>query len=292
MGRLIGDDEGADFVQHTVSAGDGLRLAIRDYGARQSPVVLCLTGVTRNARDFHPLASLLVDRFRVVVPDYRGRGGSEWDPDWRHYHPQVYLRDIADVLTALDIEHCAVVGTSLGGLLGFAMGVAMPTRIDGLLINDIGPIIPDAAIGPVRAFVSDSGRYATWEDAIGRLQGLFPSLPAEDDDDWLVLAKATFKDDGHGFLIPDWDPAIGRRLAEPPPSANMLWSLFDSLARRPLALVRGAESQFLSRDTSEIMQNRHPGMDYAEIENVGHAPSLVEPQSLDLVYRWLDRCSG
>lgn len=290
MGQLFGDDRGAVFRRHIVSSRDGLRLSIRDYGQRNRPAVLCLTGVTRNARDFHPLASALADRFRVLVFDYRGRGRSEWASDWRQYTPRVYLADISDMLTALDIGQCAVVGTSLGGLLAFAMGVAMPTRLRGALINDIGPAIPDAAIAPVRDFLAEPGRYADRSEARQKLQSLFPDLPAADDADWRVLVDATFVDRGDGFLVPDWDPAIGRSLTAPPPPEGDLWRLFDSLARLPLGLVRGAKSKFLTRELVERMKARRPDMAVAEIDGVGHAPSLIEPAALELVEHWLARC--
>lgn len=290
MGRLFGDDKGAAFRLHSVSANDGLRLAVREYGPRLAPVVLCLTGVTRNARDFHPLASALADRFRILVLDYRGRGRSEWSSDWRQYHPRVYLGDISDTLTALDVQHCAVIGTSLGGLLAFAMGVVAPTRITGALINDIGPTIPNEAIGPVRAFLAEPGRYTEWSDATVRLRTLFPDLPAVDEDDWRVLVEGTFVDRGDGVLVPDWDPAIRRGLAGPLPPETDMWRLFGSLAPRPLAVVRGTKSKFLTRDLLGDMKVRRPDMLTAEIEGVGHAPSLVEPGSLQLIERWLARC--
>ena len=196
------------------------------------------------------------------------------------------------VLTALDIEHCAVIGTSLGGLLACAMGVAMPTRIQGVVINDIGPVVPHAALEPVRTFVAHPGVYENWDEAIACLKSLFPDLPAEDADDWRTIAEATFREMGDGKLLPDWDPEIGRSIAGPPPPDSELWPLFDSLAGRPLGLLRGAKSQFLTAETFARMRLHRPDMYCAEIEDVGHAPSLVEPPSLDLIKDVLSQCFG
>lgn len=290
MGRLFGDDKGAPFRLRFIGVGDGLRLAVRDYGETRNPAILCLAGLTRNAKDFHPLASALHERYRIISFDYRGRGRSDWDPNWRHYVPGVYLGDVAHVLTALNVGRCAVIGTSLGGLLGFAMGIAMPTRIKGLMVNDIGPAISTAAIAPIRDFMSAGHAFNRLDEAVSYLMTVFPDLPAEDESDWRVIAGATFRDRGEGVLKPDWDPAIRRMLERPPPSKTELWPLFDSLARYPLGLVHGEKSRFLEKPQIELMLARRPDIITADIAGVGHAPSLMEPAAQTAIARWLERC--
>jgi len=290
LGLLIDDSAGASFRRHSIAAGDGLRLAVRDYGDETSPVVLCLTGLTRNAKDYHSLASALCDHYRVIALDYRGRGKSEWDSNPANYDPRTNISDIGHVLTALDIEHCAVVGTSLGGLLGFAMGIAMPTRILGLMINDVAPIITEDAITSISGYLKAPPIHRSWDEVVADLQKCFPDMPAQDDDDWLIIAKATFRQRDDGMIVPDWDHQIGRIIGGPPPDPEQLWRMFDSLGKRPVALVRGARSRFVTPDIADAMIERRGTLPCVVIEGVGHTPSLMEPDARALIDAWLLDC--
>src|SRR5581483_11660847 len=124
---------------------DGLRLFYRDYDEAEGAAtpVLCLSGLVRNSADFERVAARLAPKRRVIAPDYRGRGRSQYDPDWRRYEPRTYIGDIIDLLTVLGIERTVVIGTSLGGLLGMGLVALQPRLLAGLVLNDIGPeLIP------------------------------------------------------------------------------------------------------------------------------------------------------
>lgn len=292
MGLLIDDTAGAPFTLQTVGSGDGRRLAVREYGPRRAPTILCLTGLTRNAKDFHPLASTLCDRFRVISFDYRGRGQSEWDDDIKNYDPRTNIGDIGHVLTAMDVEHCAVIGTSLGGLLGFAMGIAMPTRIVGLMINDVAPVVSDAAVGSIKGFLQNPPLHESWDSVVNDLRTHFPDLPAEDEQDWMVIARSTFRERHDGKLEPDWDPKIGQLLDGPAANPDELWPMFDSLRNRPVALVQGERSKFVTPEIAEAMASRRESLPRTVIEGVGHTPSLMEPNARALIDAWLIDCFG
>ncbi|MGB1548561.1 MAG: alpha/beta fold hydrolase, partial [Alphaproteobacteria bacterium] len=127
---------------------DGLRLYFRDYGdplSEKAPL-LCLAGLTRNSSDFHDLATRLMGERRILALDYRGRGRSDYDPDWRHYEARTYLNDIHHLLTATGVHRVVLVGTSLGGILSMALGAVMPMALAGVILNDVGPVVSTAGL--------------------------------------------------------------------------------------------------------------------------------------------------
>src|SRR6185312_1826430 len=144
----------AAYREQRCASAEGLELYCRVYEtpASQPPAVLCLPGLTRNSRDFEALAPHLAARHRVICPDLRGRGLSARDPQWRNYHPGTYLGDLQRLLEALELERVAIVGTSLGGLLGMMLGATAPERVAGLVLNDIGPEVDPKGIERIKAY--------------------------------------------------------------------------------------------------------------------------------------------
>src|SRR5262249_34199486 len=134
---------------------DGLRLYFRDYGdpASERTPVLCLTGLTRNSADFHEVALRVAGERRVLAPDYRGRGRSAYDPDWRNYEPRIYVNDAAHLLAATGVERAVVIGTSLGGLLAMGLSVLRPTMVAGIVLNDIGPGLVGSGLARIMDYV-------------------------------------------------------------------------------------------------------------------------------------------
>lgn len=290
MGLLLDENAGAPYRQKTVSAEDGLQLLVRDYGDQTAPVVLCLCGLTRNAKDFHSLATTLCDRYRIISFDYRGNGLSDRNPGSKKYQVQSNVSDVSHVLTALNIEHCAVIGTSFGGLLGMVMGVAMPTRIVGLLLNDIAPAIPQTESQAIEDALNAPPVYSSWAEATQDLMTRYPDLSASDDADWMVIAKSMLRSRDDGKLVPDWDPRIVEILEGPPPDPAVMWAMYDSLRKRPVALLRGGRSRFLNDDIVAEMSDRRSALQVAMVEGVGHAPNLVESESQHLIGSWLAEC--
>ena len=144
------------YIERRITSNDNLSLYLRDYGdpADPRPAILCLGGLSRNSKDFASLAERVsADGRRVIAPDYRGRGRSDYDPDWHNYAPPVYLRDIQDMLAALNLHRVVVIGTSLGGILAMGMGAAMPTPLAGVVLNDIGPEIETEGLGHIVAYM-------------------------------------------------------------------------------------------------------------------------------------------
>lgn len=280
------------YQELNISAGDGLVLYVRDYPAKTEElgVILCLGGLARNSKDFHQLASRVSSRYRVISPDYRGRGRSAYDPDWRHYQPRTYLDDIRHLMTALGVHRFVAIGTSLGGVLGMALGTAMPGSLCGVLLNDVGPVISTTDIEPILAYMRDTPPLPDWDDAVEHLKKTFPHLPADTYEDWLRIAKATFRVNSQGLLIFDWDPAIAKPLERQDISEIDLWPYYRSIRQQPVLAVRGALSPFMGDDLWRKMKTALPDLRQVTVEGVGHAPSLCETEVISEIEQWLGHC--
>ncbi len=284
----------AVFRERRVSSRDGLALYVRDYGdhGRAATPVLCLSGLTRNSKDFHGLAVRLSVHRRVVALDYRGRGRSAYDPNWQNYVPATYVDDVRNLLVALNLHRVFVIGTSLGGILAMAMGVAAPTALAGALLNDIGPVIDTEGLAAIVRYLKRTGPMENWEEAVERLRSCFPDLPAETEEEWLLLARNVYRQRDDGRIVPDWDPAILKPFLNGPAPTLDLWPLFGSLGRLPVAAVRGALSDVLSDRTFAEMAEAMPGLAQVTVAGVGHAPTLNEPEVQEVLDAVLARADS
>ena len=279
-----------DFRERRVSAQDGLSLYVRDYGDANAarPAVLCLGGISRNARDFEDLAPHLATDRRVVCPDYRGRGQSDYDADWRNYNPAVYLRDIIDILTALDLHRVVVIGTSMGGLLSMGLASARPGALCAVVLNDIGPEIDPAGLARIKTYLGGDGRRADWDDAIAFAKQNFQHGGLTSRDDWLRYVKRIYRENGGGVRY-DFDPAIVKPLQSAPDKPASYWPAFRALTPFPVLAIRGDLSDILSLETFERMAVENPDMVSATLPGVGHAPLLDEPFCVSAIDDFLDK---
>jgi pimeloyl-ACP methyl ester carboxylesterase len=262
------------------SAQDGLRLHYREYGARDAigiPVV-CLGGLTRNAHDFHDLASWLAPGRRVICPDYRGRGRSAYDSDWRNYDPTVYLQDLRHLLAVARLHEAVFVGTSLGGLLSMGMAVLAPTALAGAVLNDVGPELGTNGLSRIVDYVGRDHPVAGWDEAVAGLRRLMPGLAGQPDPVVLELARGTYREGDDGRLHVDWDIAIAKPLRAGPGPDRDLWPIYRALAGRPVLALRGALSDILTAETFERMERELPGIRRITVPDVGHTPTLAEPE--------------
>ncbi len=276
---------------------DGLRLHYRDYGLSTDtspdgrPPVLCLPGLTRNARDFEPLAERLAGQWRVICVELRGRGESAYAKDAMTYVPLTYLQDLEALLEEQGIDRFVGIGTSLGGIMLMLLAATGPGRIAGAVLNDIGPTLEQAGLDRIRQTVGTGGGNPTWVHAaraLADIQGpLYPDYTLED---WLAYAKRLYRLNNKGRVVLDYDARIAEPFRAPGGEAGVdLWPAFDALAGTPTLLVRGALSDILSEDVATAMQKRHPGLDYVTVPRTGHAPTLFEPESAAAIDRLLDR---
>ncbi len=274
------------------AAQDGLTLYYREYGTRDLPEVpvICLAGVARNSKDFHELALHLSANRLVLCPDYRGRGRSDWDTDYRNYRPEVHLSDLMHLLSSANLHRVVVVGTSFGGLLAMGLGAVQPTALAGVVLNDVGPEISEDGAGRIASYIGKDARYDNWQTAAEATRALFHSaFPDATDDDWMDSARRMYVDDGEGRLRLDYDLALGRALQEQSGNLPDLWPIFASLRNIPVLAVRGALSDVLSEETFKRMADVKPDLLQLTLPNIGHAPMLDEPQSLKAIDEFLDR---
>ncbi|MFZ0730102.1 MAG: alpha/beta hydrolase [Methylovirgula sp.] len=284
------------FVSRFFSAPDGLKLHMRDYGTaldRGLPVV-CLPGLSRNAADFGPLAEALADgaageRRRVVAIDYRGRGLSEFDPDWRNYEIPVENADIDAMLTAAEVHAAVFVGTSRGGFHVMSLAVRRPALVRGAVLNDIGPVIEPQGFTRIRHYLRHMAAPGSLPDAIDCVKKIMSAqFPALSEADFETHARATFQRADGSFGL-TFDPKLVKplerlRLDEPLPP---VWPLFDALAEIPLLVIRAANSDLLAPATLAEMAHRHKRCATYIAEGQGHAPLLYDQDSIGRIAKFV-----
>jgi len=271
------------------NSADGVKLHYRDYdGNRDRPPILCIPGLTRNARDFEPVADRFAGDWRIIAIDLRGRGGSAFDPDPSNYKPMVYVADILKMLDQLGIADAVFIGTSLGGICTMALALGDRERIAGALLNDIGPEIDRAGVERIAGYVGTAARFASWDEAIDQVSSrnldIYPDYSRAD---WDRFVRRMAREDGSAVVF-DYDMAIAGNF-ESAASAPEIWPLYQALDGRPVTILRGELSDLLSAQVAARMASDLPDVELVTIPRVGHAPSLDEPESLAALDRLLAR---
>lgn len=278
-------------------SADGLRLHAVEYGHdnRDAVPVVCLPGLSRNARDFHLLAIHLSEtattKRRVVCFDYRGRGLSDHDPDWTHYNVVTEGQDVIAGMTALDIGPAAFVGTSRGGLITMLMSGMRMDLMRAAVLNDVGPVIEVDGIARIATMLSQPTQPGDWNDAAAiQKAAMIEAFPALSDKDWEFEAHARFRSID-GAIRPDHDPALAKTLEELDPTQPLptLWPQFRALGALPVMLLRGENSAVLSRKTVTEMVDAIPPLHICEIEGQGHAPMLHTAAIPRAIERFLEK---
>ena len=279
------------------SSLDGLRLHARDYagaGGEARLPVICIHGLTRNARDFEDVAPYIAATGRrVLVIDVRGRGLSAYDPNPMNYHPATYAADVIALFDQAGVSRAVFIGTSMGGLITMTLSALRPAVVAAAVLNDIGPEISPVGLGRIASYVGKSAPVKTWEDAAAVCkQNNGVAFPNLSDADWMTFAQRTFRAGPDGAPVADYDPNIAApmRAAANPAIAPTLWPLFKKLARKRMLLtVRGALSDLLDAKTVKRMQRNAPHMTYVEAPRVGHAPALTEPEAKSAILEFLSK---
>ncbi|MGQ3353398.1 MAG: alpha/beta fold hydrolase [Phreatobacter sp.] len=287
--------EGA-YESRFVTASDGLKLHARLYGHPQDGrlPVLCLPGLSRNSGDFDVVARALAEERQVVALDYRGRGLSAADPDWRNYALPVELDDLLTVTTVLGLARAVFLGTSRGGLLTMLTTAARPTLLAGAILNDIGPVIEGAGLARIKSYLGRLPEPATWDEAVALLKSIGQSrFPALTDADWRGQAGSIWTE-RDGRLAAAFDPALAKTLESVSFDAPMptLWPQFDGLAAVPVMVIRGEHSDILSAATVGAMADRRPDLDVLTVQGQGHAPLLTDPLSIGRIQAFVRRCDA
>lgn len=263
------------------TTSDGLQLAYEDEGEGQP--VLCLPGLTRNARDFDDLAEVLKD-VRLIRLTYRGRGESDRDPNYMNYNVPQEAKDVLELLDHLGVKKALYVGTSRGGIIAMLTAALAKERISGVILNDIGPEIATNGLDRIMDYLGIQPKAKTFaEAAIVLRQTMGAEFPDLTDADWEVQATRWLELTPEGLRL-NYDPKLRNAMIEQAKQAQPdLWPLFDAMDGLPLALIRGANSDLLTEASVTEMQRRRPDMIYANVPDRGHVPFLNEPEAAEAI---------
>jgi len=273
-------------------SNDGLKLHYRDYaGGASRPPILCIPGLTRNARDFEGVAERLAGDWRLICVDLRGRGESGYAKDPMSYVPLTYLQDLEALIATLRLERFVLFGTSLGGLMTMLLAASDKERIAGALLNDIGPVVETRGLEHIRSYVGRSQNWPTWLHAARFLaEAQADRYPDWKLDQWLVYAKRLCKLTPAGRIVFDYDMRIAEPFKLPGGESGFdLWPAFRALAGIPSLVVHGEISDLLSAGTVARMKDEVSEMESVTVSNVGHAPTLDEPEAAAAIDALLER---
>jgi pimeloyl-ACP methyl ester carboxylesterase len=271
------------------ASGAGLhRIAYLEWGEADNPQVLvCVHGLTRCARDFDNLARALSDRYRVVCPDVAGRGDSDWLADPMLYDIPQYVADMVTLVARLDVEQVHWVGTSMGGLIGMALAAQKDTPVAKLVLNDAGPVVGKAALERIATYVGVWPPLPSLQAAEQLVRAVAAPFGPHTDEEWRFLAEVVTRRNADGSYRFHYDPKIAERFRKDMPEGDMeLWPLWDAV-RCPTLVIRGAQSDLLSKATAEQMTARGPKAKLVELPGIGHAPTLMHEDQIGIVREFL-----
>jgi pimeloyl-ACP methyl ester carboxylesterase len=277
-------------AEYWFDSQDGLRLFSRVYAGPNAaaPVVLCLHGLMRNSRDFEDLAAHLAARYRVIVPDVRGRGLSARDPNFNNYQIPTYLVDLVPLFRGLGSQRVSIIGTSMGGLMAMVLAATQPQLVARIVLNDVGPEVDPQGLERIRGYAGKSAPVRSWEEAVAQVRSIYgPAWPGLSDERWQRIARLSYRENAQGVPEGDADPRIAEPLRDTKAAAPDLWPLWGALAKVPILAVRGADSDILSAVTLGRMQREKPDLEVLEVANRGHAPLLDEPECLTAIDEFL-----
>ncbi|UTW11593.1 alpha/beta fold hydrolase [Marinobacterium rhizophilum] len=262
------------------------RLVYHEWGSVENDrVVVCVHGLARNSRDFDDLAQALARDYRVVCPDIAGRGHSDWLSPASAYQIPQYMNDMAALLARLNIDKVDWVGTSMGGLIGICLAALPNSPIRSLLLNDIGPFVPRAALQRIADYLEDR-RFDSIEACEAWLRQTYPALGSLSASQWRRLAQTGTRMLEDGSLALHYDPAIAENLRLSSDEDVDLWELWQQI-RCPQMLIWGEASDVLLADTVARMGQENPAMQLLSLPGIAHAPSLMDPPQIEAVVAWL-----
>lgn len=263
------------------------RVVYREWGdAENEQTLICVHGLTRNGRDFDTLAAALSKDYRVVCPDVAGRGRSEWLPVKADYGYPLYCADMAALMAHLRVESVDWLGTSMGGLIGMLLAASPGTPLRRLIMNDIGALIPKAALERIASYVGGDPRFGSMAELDAYIREIYAPFGQLTEAQWHGLVESSARTTPEGTIGLSYDPGIAEPFREGPLEDVDLWQAWDSV-HCPVLVLRGADSDVLLADTAKEMQQRGPKAELVELPNVGHAPMLMSDDQIGTVRKWL-----
>jgi pimeloyl-ACP methyl ester carboxylesterase len=263
------------------------RLAYREWpGPKDAPVLVCVHGLTRNARDFDTLAEALAARYRVICPDMPGRGKSEWLAHGADYDNPLYLSDMAALVARLDVERVDWVGTSMGGIIGILLAALPGAPIRRMVINDVGPVIPKDGLQRIADYVGLDPKFLDLGALEAALRFIHAPFGPLSDEQWRKMAAQSARQLPDGSFALHYDPKIAEPFKALAGKDVEFWEQWDKVAC-PVLLLRGAQSDILRRSDAEAMTQRGPRARLVEFAGIGHAPALLAEDQIAVVRDFL-----
>ena len=284
----------SDYRSIHFQTDDGLKLFARDYFSTPSTLtpLLCLPGLTRNSKDFETIAPWLARTRRVIAPDFRGRGLSQFAGDPASYRPDIELADMIGLLNFLKIDRVAVIGTSRGGIVGMLMAAVHRDKLAGLLLNDVGPELGPAGLLRIRTYLGVQTQFESWDSAIASLKSSNSGFESLNAGEWQAFAQRVFKA-VNGLPRINYDPALTKTFpaVEEIEAGHIatLWEIFNCTSGLPVSALRGEHSDLLSSATVKAMKQMNADLDATTVSSRGHAPFLDEMESKEAILRWLGK---
>jgi pimeloyl-ACP methyl ester carboxylesterase len=291
----MSETSGAGWRDIRFTSNNGLTLYARHYGERNPAArpVVCLAGLTRNSADFHDLATFLANHptrpREVFCPDYRGRGKSDYDPEWRNYSPFIEMLDLLDLMAIRGLEKAAVIGTSRGGIIAMLTASMRPNAIGALVLNDVGPEIETAGLARIMGYAGKVPLPSTWGEATELVKSMnrrfFTNLSQQE---WEELARQMFCEQ-NGRPAPGYDDRLADALSEIDISQKVptMWAQFEALSHVPILVLRGEHSDLLSAATVAEMERRHSRLASVTVHAQGHAPLLKDRFTIGMISDFL-----
>ncbi len=264
------------------------RMAYLEWGDPRNPnVVVCVHGLTRSAPDFDPLARSLSGQFRVICPDVVGRGDSDWLADPKHYVLPQYLADMVTLVARLDVARVHWVGTSMGGLIGMLLAGQKASPVGRLVLNDAGPVVTRVSLERIGTLVGVAPKLRSIEEAETLVRTISQPFGEHSDAEWRTMTENYVRKDADGGFRLHYDLRLGEPFRANLPEKDLeFWEVYDAI-RCPTLVIRGAQSDLLTRATCEQMTKRGPKASLIEIADVGHAPTLMHEDQIEIVRTFL-----
>ena len=263
------------------------RIAYTQWGESDNPrVLICVHGLTRNGRDFDTLAAALAADYLVVCPDVAGRGASDWLVDKNDYGYPQYVNDMSALVAHLNADSVHWVGTSMGGLIGMLLAAQPGSPITRMVMNDVGPLIPRAALERIASYVGDDPHFSSMRELDDYLREIYAPFGPFTDEQWQGLVRSSARALDNAKIGLAYDPGIAVPLREMPKQDVDLWSTWSNV-RCPVLVIRGEQSDLLLADTAEQMTTTGPRAELAVLAGMGHAPTLMSEDQIALLSRWL-----
>jgi len=264
------------------------RIAYGEWGdPRNRDVLVCVHGLTRSGRDFDELARALCAQFRIVCPDVAGRGDSDRLADAKLYTWTQYVADMVTLIARLDVETVNWLGTSMGGFVGMALAAQAASPLKKLVLNDAGPVIGKASLERIANYIGQAPSFATLDDAEKYIRTISAPFGPHSDAQWRFLTETWVRRSEDGSWRPHYDTRIAEAYRATMPEKDLeIWPIYDAV-RCPTLLIRGEQSDVVSRQTAAEMARRGPKAKVVELPGVGHAPTLLHPAQIAVVRDFL-----